>query len=231
VLPFVQESVFRHHPGLRVLLSPASRIDLFGLDGGEHSSGLPGISERLLEAATPHQSIGGNRGEIIAKLMERIGLVQRRQREAGSWVIDEEPLGEGEGGQDWPAFHWVATTDRARIRFMVIPPGATADKRTRVRRIAEHVSGISIKTGGRRPGRRARGQRRAVPEPTAAHIARGGTPALSRTALSGQLCPGEGLARPHRPQQLRNAGWWRRDDRARAVVHRPGDRCPRSVNA
>ena len=30
----------------------------------------------------------------------------------GSWVIDEDPLGEGEGWQDWPAFHRVATTDR-----------------------------------------------------------------------------------------------------------------------
>src|SRR6266487_2998893 len=52
-------------------------------------------------------------GQIITELMARIGVVQRRQREAGSWVIDEEPLGEGEGWQDWPAFHRVATTDRA----------------------------------------------------------------------------------------------------------------------
>jgi hypothetical protein len=32
---------------------------------------------------------------IIAQLMERIGAVQRRQREAGSWIIDEQPLEEG----------------------------------------------------------------------------------------------------------------------------------------
>ena len=70
-----------------------SRIDLFGLDGSENETGLPGISERLLEPATPHQSVGANRDEIIAALMARIGVVQRRQREAGSWVIDEEPLG------------------------------------------------------------------------------------------------------------------------------------------
>ena len=57
-MPFVQESVFLHHPGLRCLLPPASRIDLFGLDGGEDDTGLPGISDRLLEAATPQQSVG-----------------------------------------------------------------------------------------------------------------------------------------------------------------------------
>ena len=138
VVPFVQESVFLHHPGLRCLLPPASRIDLFGLDGGEGDSGLPGISGRLLEPAMPQQSVGANRDEIIAALMKRIGIVQRRQREAGSWVIDEEPLAEGDGWQDWPAFHRVATTDRGRIRFLVIPPGATATERAKVRQVAEH---------------------------------------------------------------------------------------------
>src|SRR6202042_1170714 len=88
IVPFVQESVFLHHPGIRCLLAPASRIDLFSLDGKEYETGLPGISERLLEAPTPHQSVGANRGDIIAALMQRIGIVQRRQREAGSWVID-----------------------------------------------------------------------------------------------------------------------------------------------
>jgi len=138
VVPFVQESVFLHHPGIRCLLPPASRIDLFGLDGSESGTGLPGISERLLEPATPQQSVGANRDDIIAALMKRIGIVQRRQREAGSWVIDEEPLGEGDGWQDWPAFHRVATTDRGRIRFLVTPPGAAATTRAKVRQVAEH---------------------------------------------------------------------------------------------
>ena len=137
VVPFVQEAVFLHHPGLRCLLPRASRIDLFGLDDGR-DSGLPGISERLLEPATPRESVGVNREEIIADLIERIGIVLRRQREAGSWVIDEEPLGEGEGWQDWPAFHRVATTDRGRIRFLVTPPGATATERARIGQVAEH---------------------------------------------------------------------------------------------
>ena len=135
VVPFVQEAVFLHHPGLRCLLPAASRIDLFGLDDAR-DSGLPGISERLLEPATPQQSVGVNREEIIAALIERIGIVLRRQREAGTWVIDEEPLGEGEGWQDWPAFHRVATTERGRIRFLVTPPGATTTERARIRQVA-----------------------------------------------------------------------------------------------
>jgi serine/threonine protein kinase len=138
VVPYVQEAVFLHHPGIRCLLPSASRMDLFGLDGSEHETGLPGISERVLEPPTPHQAVGANRDNIIAALMARIGIVQRRQREAGSWVIDEDPLGEGDGWQDWPAFHRVATTERGRIRFLVTPPGAAATTRAKVRQVAEH---------------------------------------------------------------------------------------------
>lgn len=138
VVPFVQESVFLHHRSFRCALPESSRLDLFGLDGREQQSGLPGISERVLEPATPNQAIGPNQSDIIARLMERIGVVRRRQREAGSWVIDEDPLGEGDGWQDWPAFHRVATTERARIRFLVCPPGASATARARLRQVAEH---------------------------------------------------------------------------------------------
>ena len=138
VIPFVQESVFLHHPGFRCELPPASRLGLFGLDGDERRSGLAGISDRLLEAPTDRQAVATNRDGIIVKLMERIGVVRRRQREVGSWIIDEEPLAEGEGWQDWPAFHRVATTDRARIRFLITPPGAASEQRTRIRRLAEH---------------------------------------------------------------------------------------------
>jgi serine/threonine protein kinase len=138
VVPFVQECVFLHHPGLRCLLPVASRTDLFGLDDDEDNTGLPGISDRLLEAATPRQSVPPRRDETITALMARIGVVQRRQREAGSWVIDEDPLGEGDGWQDWPAFHRVVTTNRARIRFLVTSPGVPATERAKVRRVAEH---------------------------------------------------------------------------------------------
>ena len=137
-VPFVQECVFLHHPGFRCELALPSRTDLFGLDSEDDKTGLPGISDRLLEAATPHQTVPPRRDETILKLMERIGVVQRRQREAGSWVIDEDPLGEGDGWQDWPAFHRVATTRQARIRFLVTSPGAPATERVKVRRVAEH---------------------------------------------------------------------------------------------
>jgi hypothetical protein len=152
VVPFVQEAVFLHHPGFRCELPPSSRLDLFALDGTEETTGLPGISDRVLEAATPHQTVPPRRDETIVKLIARIGAVQRRQREAGSWVIDEDPLGEGDGWQDWPAFHRVATTERARIRFLVSPPGASATARAKIRQVAEHEYRIMARLQNSRGG-------------------------------------------------------------------------------
>src|SRR5664280_2116584 len=138
IVPFVQESVFLHHPGLRCVLSATSRVDLFGLDGRERTSGLPGISTRLLQPSTTREVIGANRGAILADLMGRIGLVQRRQREVGSWMIDDEPLDEGVGWQDWPASHRLAASRRVRIRVRVTAPGAPTQEVARVRKVVEH---------------------------------------------------------------------------------------------
>jgi serine/threonine protein kinase len=137
-LPFVQEAVYLHHPETRCNLRPASRIDLFGLDGKDAESGLPGISQRLLEAMSSEQSVTEETGELVATLMERIGVVQRRQLEVGSWMIDDAPGAEGRDWQDWPASHRFAGKERARIRFHVSRPGATEDERRRVRQVAEH---------------------------------------------------------------------------------------------
>jgi serine/threonine protein kinase len=138
LIPFVQESVFLHHPGLRVLLPRASQTDLFGLDDRENTSGLPGISTRLLEPPTAQQSVSSELEGLLVDLMGRIGLVQRRQRELGSWVIDDDPLGEGDGWQDWSATHRVVSADRARIRVRVVPPGAERAERDKIRKVVEH---------------------------------------------------------------------------------------------
>ena len=138
VVPFVQESVFLHHPGLRCVLPAASRVDLFGLEDREGASGLPGLAGRLLEPPTGREVIGQHREAILVDLMSRIGLVQRRQREVGSWVIDDEPLGEGDGWQDWPASHRLVSTDRARIRVRVTAPGAAMQQVGQVRKVAVH---------------------------------------------------------------------------------------------
>ena len=137
VVPFVQESVFLHHPDLRCLLSESSAIGLYGIDGNSSRSNLPGISDLVLEGAG-RRAIGRNQELILVQLMERIGLVQRREREAGSWVIEDQAIDSGEGWQDWLASHRVAGQDRARIRFRVLPPTASQQEKASARQIAEH---------------------------------------------------------------------------------------------
>jgi serine/threonine protein kinase len=137
VIPFVQEAVFLHHPTFRSLLSPASAINLYGPDGAEAQTNLPSVSDLVLEPAG-RRAIGPNQEQILVALMRRIGLVQRREREAGSWVIEDEAIDSDEGWQDWLASHKFAQQERARIRFQVAAPSAGEQARKDVRRIAEH---------------------------------------------------------------------------------------------
>ncbi|GAA3673748.1 serine/threonine protein kinase [Yimella lutea] len=137
IVPFVKESVFLHHPNLRCELSESSKLGLYGLDGSTHSH-LPGISELLL-APPRHKPIGANQEEILAQLIARLGLVQRREREAGSWVItDSAAVDEGSGWQEWFASHRVAHQEQARIRFQTTPADAAESERQRVRMLADH---------------------------------------------------------------------------------------------
>lgn len=138
IIPFVQESVFLHHPGMVSEMSGTAASHLFGLDERENESNLPGISELLLEEPRADRAIGQNQEVILAELMARIGLVQRRERTAGSWIIEDGALDEGEGWQDWRAYHRVVKQDTARIRFQVADPGAGNAERVRARKIAEH---------------------------------------------------------------------------------------------
>ncbi len=133
VVPFVQESVFLHHPRFVSELSEASARGLYGIDGLEHHSNLPGISELLLEPGNDTV-----RDAVLSQLMKRIGLVQRREREAGSWVIQDGAIAEGEGWQEWEAYHRVVQQRSARIRFQVVPQDAPESERRRVLSIAEH---------------------------------------------------------------------------------------------
>ncbi|WP_019927713.1 BREX system serine/threonine kinase PglW [Nocardia sp. BMG111209] len=136
-IPFVQELVFLHHPRMVCELPASSAINLYGLDGNEGTSRLPGMSERLL-APTARDPVSEEKSLLLADLMKAIGLAPRRQRELGSWVIDEEPLGDGDGWQDWPAFHHVDTERQARIRFYLPKPGSSPAEEHAHARAVEH---------------------------------------------------------------------------------------------
>ncbi|KZS67396.1 NERD domain-containing protein [Mycobacterium pseudokansasii] len=142
-IPYVQELVFLHSPDFECDLPPSSRINLYGLDGHTKTTGLPGISERPLAPAR-HDPISERDSQVIAGLMKAIGLAPRRQREVGSWIIDEKPLADGDGWQDWPAFHHVNTEDHVRIRFYPAGQGSTkADDHARKQAVTHEYALLS----------------------------------------------------------------------------------------
>lgn len=119
VIPWVQPVVFLHHPQTDVALPEPSRVDLYGLDelAGEPGA-LPGISELFELRLGRNDPIGPNQEAILVHLLGQIGLVQRREREVGSWsIVEGGAIAEGEGWQDWEA-SGRETGAPARIRFL-----------------------------------------------------------------------------------------------------------------
>jgi serine/threonine protein kinase len=133
VIPYIQESVFLHHPDLVVELPEPDRRDLYGLPGNEAASGLTPITE--LFNGTPHPGSEVRENAVVG-MMKLIGL-RSHQREAGSFVLDPQPVDDGPGWQDWLGTHKLLKT-RRRIRFRTVPEGSPDEARRRVRRIAEH---------------------------------------------------------------------------------------------
>ncbi len=125
LIPFVQELVFLHHPDMVCELPASSMINLYGFDENKRTSHLPGLSERLLSTRR-EPVVSEEHSLLIRDLIKAIGIAPRRQREVGSWIIDDEPLGDGDGWQDWPAFHHVDTERHGRIRFYLPKSGASS---------------------------------------------------------------------------------------------------------
>lgn len=136
IVPFVKEAVFLHHAQFQCQLPEESRRDLYGLDGAQELSGLPGISELVF--APPHREpITEIRELLLVDLLKRIGLVARREREIGSWRIEENPIAAGPDWQDWAAQH-IHTGERARVRFPIVDPSASDAVRAEQARVVRH---------------------------------------------------------------------------------------------
>ena len=132
-IPFISQAVFLHHPALSCRLRPESTMGLYGPDGAEATTGLRGIST-LLGQPPRKEPV---KETLLVKLLARIGLVQRREREAGSWRILDEALGDGPDWQDWRAEHRLDAA-KARIRFRPVPTDASKEQVTRARELAMH---------------------------------------------------------------------------------------------
>ncbi|NNG21070.1 BREX system serine/threonine kinase PglW [Naumannella sp. ID2617S] len=134
-VPYVQESVFIHHPGIRSTLDKSAAQGIFGLDGHEVQTGLAPISARLLELPREGREIRRAQEDILQVLMNRIGLVPRREAHVGSWNL-VEAIAEGDNWQDWRASHQFVPEQAARIRFHPMAEGDPASQAEERRRLA-----------------------------------------------------------------------------------------------
>lgn len=138
VIPFVKAAVFLHHPHVRVELSDASKQDLWGLDETQSVSGLPGISGLIHEDPHNGTPIGRNQEQILAQLIQRVG-VERRERQVGSWILHtSEVLGEGPRWLDLATSHSALLDRQGRIRIHLTPAGASKEELRYQRQVAEH---------------------------------------------------------------------------------------------
>ncbi|MDO5628957.1 MAG: BREX system serine/threonine kinase PglW [Mobilicoccus sp.] len=137
-IPYIEPSVFLHHERFVSRLESTAAIGLYGLEDAEHSN-LPPLSALLTAAPThPHRAIRAKDEPILIKLMEKIGIAPRDQWEAGSWLVRRGVLDEGDGWQDREAVHAADPTDKARVRFDVPKPTASAAEREQALQVARH---------------------------------------------------------------------------------------------
>lgn len=132
-LPFVQESVFLHAEGFTVDMPELAKSGLFGLDGDEGRSNLPGISTRILEPPTDGRRVDEDISVIIALALKNLGISRRTERDAGSWTIAGAPVASGDDWQEWPAKH-KGTDEQARARIVSFRPGTPAHARAAAHR-------------------------------------------------------------------------------------------------
>ncbi|GAA1393344.1 BREX system serine/threonine kinase PglW [Luteococcus peritonei] len=134
LMPWVQESVFIHHPMIRSALVGSAGIGIFGLDDHEYQTHLASISDRLLEESQGKPQLPD---DIVGHLLARMGLVERRELTVGSWNLFER-LEPTETHQDWLANHIAVTEERARIRFPILHDNDSAQHIADINKVVDH---------------------------------------------------------------------------------------------
>lgn len=132
--PFIQEEVYFHGDRFAVNLSDLAKSNLFGIDGRESQTGLPGIAARLLEPPNEGRDVyGEDMSVIIALALRELGATRRTERDAGSWTLTGETLDSGDDWQDFDVVHKV-TGVHGRARIVTTRRGAPAQARAAARR-------------------------------------------------------------------------------------------------
>ena len=137
-VPFISASVLLHAPGVKVDLSAQGIHGVYRLDD-QGPPNLPPVVAELLTIAPQglRQAIDHTRSKQLAKLIEAAGIRRSvRHRQVGSLLLEENPIAEGPGWQDYLGRHTTLDGVVRRVRFYLVQRDAASDERATILRAA-----------------------------------------------------------------------------------------------
>lgn len=139
IVPYVKAAVFLHGPDVRCELAEEDRTQLYGLEGQGDSTHLPGIIQGLVTSQPPNpdRAVTADQGDVLAMLMDRIGMTRRSKRVVGPYELDESVHAEGAEWQDFLATHHRFSDERRRVRIYHTGSATSREQRAMLVRAAE----------------------------------------------------------------------------------------------
>jgi serine/threonine protein kinase len=150
-IPFIQEAVFLSAPDLRCEFDDVQRLMVFGRDGLEKQTGLPGIWTGLLgkEPRSDRYRVDPAFTKQLDKLRQKIGVQgPRKHRQVGPYELSSKAFDAGPTWEDYLGQNTAIPGDQPRrIRIYLSELRATREERESARRAARReylaLQGIS----------------------------------------------------------------------------------------
>lgn len=144
-VPFIEAGVFLSDPGLRCEFDEVQKANVYGRNGLKEQTGLPGVSEELIDA--PHRRVDPGFLRHVTRLMEKIGIMPMdRALHLGEYVLEKRSFDSGPTWTDFKAEHR-RLGGQSRVRLYHYGEKATEDERRSVERAAKReymsLEGIS----------------------------------------------------------------------------------------
>lgn len=144
-VPFIEAGVFLSDPDLRCGFDEVQKANVYGRDGLEKQTGLPGVWDGLLGA--PHSRIDPGFLRHVGRLMEAIGIMPMdRALTLGEYTLEKRSLDSGPTWTDYKAEHR-RLGGISRVRLYHYGEKPTEDERRSVERAAKReymsLEGIS----------------------------------------------------------------------------------------
>ncbi|WP_431868917.1 BREX system serine/threonine kinase PglW [Nocardiopsis eucommiae] len=144
-IPFIEAGVFLSDPDLRCEFDEVQAAHVYGRDGLEKQTGLPGVSDGLIN--TPHSKVDPGFLKHVTRLMETIGITPMdRALKLGEYTLEKRSFDSGPTWTDFKAKH-ERLGGLSRVRLYHYGEDASEDERRSVERAAKReymsLEGIS----------------------------------------------------------------------------------------